>query len=612
MNSVGIEVIDLLLMWFVFFGWVTFFSSSIVGICRAENNRAEYICACAGIMISLYLFACLQILSLGVVFVVAVGALGCGLALWNLLYKENHKLIVIRSGFELSMIFTIAFFASWGSDYWTWDEFSHWGAQLEYLIAQKNLPIEPGVLLFPNYIPGISLFRYFGEVSLYGAGISSSYFLTWVMALSGLYTVAYSPSKYNFLATAIAVFFAYLIFFQSLVSTLYVDPLQAIVFLCALKYAHEKSSEALKVVVVLCLSLVLMKHVGLIFALFVAVYFAAVRVFLYEEKLAHVLSRALCLIGLIFAIYFSWVIYVRFYDLSLDVVDVSRLTRGDGIFANLWNGLLIVLNNKFIHAGFIEPLYLVDFDFKSAPVWVFILVIFALSVALVFGSSTSLRDKLLAIGLLVATNVSYTLFLAYIAAVTPWGLDPYSFARYLMVVLFATFLMQFLMVRNNISKLASAFFVVVMVLFSAVVSPSPTLVFVSTKRPPVMVNEEYRLKAEILKKYAKETDLTWYVNDQNITLGYFVFRMKALPLKFVAYSAGYDIYHNNNLERGINLDYRQHLFARKLCSVKYIYIDKMPYLFWNQFSRFFDVPNGTLYEVVPSGVKTCSAKLVTK
>lgn len=88
--------------------------------------------------------------------------------------------------------------------------------------------------------------------------------------------------------------------------------------------------------------------------------------------------------------------------------------------------------------------------------------------------------------------------------------------------------------------------------------------------------------------------------------------MKALPLKFVAYSAGYDIYHNNNLERGINLDYRQHLFARKLCSVNYIYVDKMPYLFWNQFSKFFDVPNGTLYEVVPSGVKTCSAKLVSK
>lgn len=611
MNLVGFEVIDLLLMWLVVFGWVSLASFSIAGASRAGYNRAEYICACSGMMISLYLFACLQILSLGIIFVNVIGALGCGFALWNLMYEEDNKWIVIRTGVELSVIFAIAFFASWGAEYWTWDEFSHWGAQIEYLNAQKNIPTESGVLLFPNYIPGISLFRYFGEILLHGTGLSASYFLSWVMALSGLYTVAYSESKYRFLATAIAVFFAYLIFFQSLVSTLYVDPLQAIFFLCALKYAHEKSSDAFKVVVVLCVSLVLMKHVGLIFSLFVLVYFTAVRVFLCEEKPAHVLPRALCLAGLIFISYFSWAIYVSVYDLSIGVVDVSKLTVGDGVFANLWSGLLIVLSNKFIHAGFIEPFYLTGYDFKSAPVWVFIAAIFALSAIFVYGSSSSLRNKLLAVGLLVSTNVSYTLFLAYIAAVTPWGLDPYSFARYLMVTLFATFFMQFIMVRNHISKLAIALFVVSLVSFSAVVSPSLTSVFVSDKRPPVMVNEEYRLKAETLKKYANETDLVWYVNDQNITLGYFVFRMKAMPLKFVAYSAGYDIYHNNNLERGINLDYRQHLFARKLCSVNYIYIDKMPYLFWNQFSKFFDVPNGTLYKVVPSGVKTCSAKLVS-
>lgn len=606
MNSVGIEVIDLLLMWMVFFGWVVLFSSAFVSV-----SRAEYICACSGIMISLYLFACLQLLWLGIVFVSILGVVGFGLALWNFLYKENQKWIIIRFGIELLVIFSISFFASWGANYWTWDEFSHWGAQIEFLIVQKNLPVAPGVLLFPNYIPGISLFRYFGEVLLQGTGVSASYFLTWVMALSGLYTISYSESKYKFAGTTLVVIFAYLIFFQSLVSTLYVDPLQAIIFLCALKFAHEKGSEAFKVVAVLSVSLVLMKHVGLIFSFFVLVYFVAVRVFLYKEKPIAVFPRALCLLSLICVGYFSWAIYVRFYNLSLDVVDISKLTGGAGVFANIWNGLLTVLNNKFVHAGFIEPLYVADVNFKSAPVWLFIAAIFALSISLVFCSSSSLRNKLLAVGLLITTNVSYTMFLAYIAAVTPWGQDPYSFSRYLMVVLFATFLMQFLIVRNHISTLAFIFFVVLMFSLSAVVSPSLSSVFVLSKRPPVMVNEEYRLKAEILKKYANETDVVWYVNDQEITLGYFIFRMKAIPLKLVAYSAGYDIYHNNNLARGINLDYRQRLFGRKLCSVKYIYIDNMSPLFWNQFSRFFDVANGTLYEVVPSGVKTCSAKLVS-
>ena len=287
MNSVGIEVIDLLLMWMVFLGWVVLFSSAFVGV-----HRAEHICACSGIMISLYLFACLQLLTLGVIFVVVLGAVGCGLALWKLLYTENQKWFVIRFGVELLVIFTIAFFASWGASYWTWDEFSHWGAQIEFLIAQKNLPVASGVLLFPNYIPGVSLFRYFGEVLLQGTGISASYFLTWVMALSGLYTVSYSESRYKFAGTALAVFFAFLIFLQALVSTLYVDALQAVVFLCALKFAHEKDPEVFKVVAVLCVSLVLMKHVGLIFSLFVLAYFIAVRFFLYKEKPIAISSRA--------------------------------------------------------------------------------------------------------------------------------------------------------------------------------------------------------------------------------------------------------------------------------------------------------------------------------
>lgn len=606
MNLVGIEVIDLLLMWMVFFGWVVLFSSALVGV-----SRAEYICACSGIMITLYLFACLQLLSLGIIFVVILGVVGIGLALWKLLYTESQKWTVIRVGVELSAIFTIAFFASWGANYWAWDEFSHWGAQIEFLITQKNLPVAPGVLIFPDYIPGISLFRYFGEVLLKGTGISASYFLTWVMALSGLYAISYSESKYKFAGTAVAVFFAYLIFFQALVSALYVDPLQAVIFLCALKFAHEKGVEAFKVVAVLCVSLVLMKHVGLIFSFFVLVYFFAVRVFLYKEKLIAVFPRALFLLGLVCVGYFTWVIYVGFYGLSRDVVDVSKLSGGAGVFANLWKGLLVVLNNKFVHAGFIDPLYVTSINFKSAPVWFFVAAIFALSISLVFCSSIPSRNKLIAVGLLIATNVSYTLFLAYIAAVTPWGQDPYSFSRYLMVVLFATFLMQFLVVRNHISTLVFAIFVAAMVSFSTVVSPSLLSVFVTSKRPPVMVNEEYRLKAEKLKKYANENDLVWYVNDQNITLGYFIFKMKAMPLKFIAYSAGYDIYHNNNLERGINLDYRQRLFARKLCSVKYIYIDNMSPLFWNQFSRFFDVAKGAVYEVVPSGDKTCTARLVS-
>ncbi|WP_448177929.1 hypothetical protein, partial [Stenotrophomonas maltophilia] len=71
------------------------------------------------------------------------------------------------------------------------------------------------------------------------------------------------------------------------------------------------------------------------------------------------------------------------------------------------------MSNKFIHAGFIEPFYLTGYDFKSAPVWVFIAAIFALSAIFVYGSSSSLRNKLLAVGLLVSTNLSYTLFLAY-------------------------------------------------------------------------------------------------------------------------------------------------------------------------------------------------------
>lgn len=597
-------MLNVLLTYFSFLGLVALTSRLVT-----SKYRAEYPCSLILAMIVLYLFGCVQLLSVGL-YIVILGALAGGtMVTWDLFSRANHRFVIFRQAIELAVLFGLAWTLSWGSEYWVWDEFSHWGAEAEFLFITNNLPVSSESLVFPNYIPGISLLRYFGEVLLQGSGASSSYFITWLFALSALYCVSYSESRIKWGLTVVTVFFAYLGFFQTLTLTLLIDPLQSLLFLCALRFAQKNDDDSFRIVLLAVIALVLLKHVGIILGGFVWVYYVCVRLLIDKQPAKAILRRALLLLSAVLVTFVSWEVYVGVYDLSIKFAGMSIMFKGPGLIENFSVGMHHVIWNLYPHAAFLPPAYPIEFLTPGIPLWEFACIVAGAGILFHLNRKTEKKQMALAFAFLLFTGFAYLMFLSYVTVASGWFSDVYSFSRYFIVVLFATFFLQYFVTREDLSLVRCALITAVMVGLAYVTAPPLSTFFVQEKRQPVPVNEEYKVKAEQLKKYAKDDERILYVDGKNSSFGYFIFRLKTLPLRYLPYPSTYFI---NDMTTNYARNYQR--FRTVLCEFDYVYVDGAPELFWKRNSRLFDEMGGHVYKVNHDyeSSRYCNATLLEK
>ncbi|MCX7086641.1 MAG: hypothetical protein NTV00_01170 [Methylococcales bacterium] len=553
----------------------------------------------------LFVFSVFQYLKAGLLAVLVIGVLGVFFSVKQFILKLNCRYTLLKRLFSLTVIFFLAFFASWGADYWAWDEFSHWGTQVEYLLLNNNLHTDSKLLLFPEYIPGMSLWRYFGRSLLPSIGVSGSYFINAVLIFSYIYAVSYNRSIIKWLLTALVVFLGLLVFFQALVNSLVVDPIQSLVLLCGLKIVSDDNPDNFIYLLLVAVILVLTKHVGLIFSFFIAYYYVLFHFFSYKKPLLLVVKKASVVFLLALIFYIIWFCYVDYYAMSRSVIDTSKLWNGDVV--STFNQLLInfigVLNSKFPHANFTKSPLSID----GVTLWFFTLVVFIFGFILACLPCKDRKASLINFFILLTVGFAYILFLTFVRASTPWGGDPYSFSRYWCVLLFSCFLLQVLAALNNsIFRITSIG--LIFSFFCLIVSP-PLSSFISfNKRPEILINNEYNEKAQLLKKYANADSTVWYINNEDIAMGYFIFKSKVMPLKVLDYSKGWELYLNGFLYKLDNIEKRVVLFSQNICEADYIFVDTMPPEFWSQYSVSFNKINGRVYKVQHN--KICYAELV--
>jgi hypothetical protein len=429
----------------------------------------------------------------------------------------------------LLIILGLAYACSRNAVPWAWDEFSHWGTQVEYLGIFGELAAAPHLLIFPDYIPGLSLWRAFFRHHLPGTGMSAAYLADGVLVLSCLHALLGGLKPVNKAIAGLTVLAIWILYFQSLILTLLADAIQAMVLLTALALVALAAPLPLLALVVLVLTAI--KHVGLILALAVALYRGL------DQRVLRGMTRwraardTLVLAGVAFAVHAGWRGFIAHHDLPesflLDFAG-TVLRQGDGGLRALAGTFDAMMASEYPHAALIRPPW--------APALALTMPSFlalsglALLVLLAIDGSERRRD---ALDLIFATGLIalFFLFLLVVWTLTGSGIDKYSFVRYLSVPLFG--LIGYAgwrkLARTSgpsrrpmLSLIAPA----VCVAGAVMVGP-PAAALLAGDKPGIALHQEYRRIADAIRQHTARDDVIWFLGEPS--MHYFIFKSVALP-----------------------------------------------------------------------------------
>lgn len=596
-------LIEYIVLFLVVYGW-----TSIFVINKQEINPYCFVVSCSSIIITIFIFSVFQNLRIGLFVVSAIGFVGSIYSVKKIISNRNLIPVQLYQFFSLIVIFILAFLASWGADYWAWDEFSHWGTQVEYLLLNDNLQIDSKLLLFPDYIPGISLWRYFGRNILKTTGVSGSYFISFVLIYSCIYAVSYNRSIIKWLLTALVVLLGLLVFFQALVSSLMVDPIQSLLFMCALKIISDDNYPNFVYLILVTIAVVLMKHVGIILSFFIAGYYIILHLVVYKNRYSLVLKEVGVILLPAILFYIFWIDYRNYYGISTIQLNSSRFLNGNvaDYLNEFWINIVGVLNSIFPHALFVEPFVSINGFSHGIALWIFTIFICMLGLILLSLPNENKKIGWINFLFVLTSCFLYLIFLAYIRATYPsMQGDIYSMSRYFSVVLFSGFFLLVLVSLNDsIVRIIGVGFVVT-VLFLLMAPPLNTIISFK-KRPDLLINNEYNEKARLVKKQAASGDVVWYINSEN-AMAYFVFRMKMIPWQVLGYEYGRGLYLDNDLQNRGGIDNRIDSFSKRFCEANIVFIDDVNPEFWDQYSGLFDKRNGKIYKIRQVDGKKCHA-----
>ncbi|MFZ6749789.1 hypothetical protein [Undibacterium sp. Ren11W] len=597
-------------LFFVLFGCSCFFS-----ILRGSKNNYDLPVSFCLITIILYSFSLFHLLIFSTQLIQYIGILGFVIFVLSY-YKKPQKYNFLVGRFYLFLgIFLLSYIASWGSDYCAWDEYSHWGAQIEFLKVNRELHTDANLLLFPDYVPGLSLWRHLAVQFNLEDSSSGPYFLNWILVFSIFGGLSNEWANRKNWIKVLACFFAYVFFFQSLVLTLYVDTIQSLLILLTLSILLEKITPTHNDIFSICIlvtTIVITKHVGLIFSAFIIV------LYLYKLKtsqscnLGKLFKHGLILMLVVGVSFLSWSIYVNYYGLAIKVIDFNELFNGQySVFSKVIENVIGVMQNKFPHTSLFRPkpvLLKVIFDFS---LWQLLLFVFCISVIfLIFAKNK--KESLVVFIFSSLILVAYLIFLSLIRAGTPWGADPYSFSRYLCVLIFPLFAIQLRTWMETASEFQLWISLLLVVFASRQIALPISDIFPVKKRTSSSLNTEFSMKASKIKAVfgAQKNGAIWYINSDKNSLMYYVFRMKVMPYKVLPYPAGLNFYQNGNL-RNTDVDpSKLYLFEQAICSVDFLYIDEIESQFWIKYRMAFDKIGGVIYRVDKENGANCSAVFV--
>ncbi len=523
-----------------FYGWSLFgasklknvFYAPLWGICVV--SLIVYFGALLGF---LYDFALLAI-SLGFLFLIY----SCCKQFWC-----NAELRILTIWFVIVAI--LAFFNSRGSVPHAWDEFTHWSAQLQQLKIFQTLQTDKSGLVFYHYIPGLSILRYLGYGFL-ETKEESAYYISWLFVYFSFLSILAKGNSFSLRNTMlfIGLFFGYMLFFQFLSMTLYVDQIQAVLLLALVCILFNDNKKLDFVVLIpLFLFLAITKHVGIILGCLLLLAYLVDQYIRYRIISKSQLIVSLAIIGLMCLIVRSWSIYSGHHDilpansgLSISAFNFSRVTDRVDIIAYYVNNTISILLSKYPHAIFGTPAF--SYSTYIDSLWkmiIFTLGYIAFSILILKKNE---RFILLSRSIsLFLICILYILILSVIQILLRWSVDPWSFSRYLSVTLFPTMIYSYVYIlRSKSARMLSisAPFLIIL-FFSLPVMPSFSQLWRGSTQPvdPMQRSIE-KLKKDVksVVKNQYEHLTVLYIYDENKTkqngLEYYIARTALFPMRF--------------------------------------------------------------------------------
>lgn len=491
-----------------------------------------------------------------------------------------------------------------GSVYWAWDEFSHWGTHVDYLRHFGELLGDPTLLIFADYIPGISLWRAFFRSQLPLLGTSAAYLADLLLVLACLQALCAGRKPLEKLAVIGLLLGIYIIFFQSLVLTLYVDPLQAMLMLTGLALVSLEAP--LPLLALLLAALTSTKHVGLIFALSIAAYYGAHAIWVRRQPMRRGLLLTLLLASCALAVWGSWALFVRLNNIA----PITNVVSNQGeLLPTFIKTLGAVVNGIYPHAWYLKQDWAPAF---SAPTYVLLLGSLAALASVLARDTGSRRQDQLDFAFSLALLAAYTVFLAAVWSRIPGGADPNSYTRYLAVPLMALLAhalwRKFSLTRTTGITMMSTLLAVAA---GAVLLAPPAAAIFTKQKPGLAGHREYQLIADGVHQHTKPTDTIFYLIEPENLRNYFVFRSALLPLHLADWNSLARITIGRGVTGWPELASRRQLLAAEICKSSYVYAGQLSDQFWQDYRMFFDTPkNESLYQSRQDAAGQCSARLV--
>lgn len=554
-----------------------------------------YLCAVAGALRP----GALALAGLGIVYFVCAA-----------LYRQGWKRPELRFVPAASaLFFVLALCHSHGIQFFLWDEFSHWGLQIKLLVSTHALQTNGLDLVFPDYIPGLSLYRYLGGLvdPAFEEGASLlSWYLAYTCILAAGSGLVGATSQTPRWGRAVAVwamcFFGYYLFFQSLVMAVYVDTLLALLLLACFVVMPQawRGTRPILHMAPLLVFMVLTKHVGIVLAC-MAVGLTVVASYAETGRLhARDIKQGAALLAICLMFTISWKLYVAIHELQPAYqLKLSTLFNEDRhAWAIVADNIVGVLQNRYPHA----PL-LGDEVSLFVPALQYLWVIMAISAAmaalmLLASAAPHRREMIWLSAYLLLCLLVYLVFLAVVRATSGWSSDIWSFARYYSTLLFAS--LFFLAIRfisgqpgrtwawavsGSLALLCMAFTPGIQTLFR--LEPWP---------PPVVRAESDRLAMEVVGKIPAQA-VAWYIYRVDDGLRYFVTRYTLLPIRLMSRWEGFRFFWADALRNPMTEHNSPEAFSESLKLAEYVIVDDPDPEFWARYGSLFPSRDHRVYKV---------------
>ncbi|MDO5544261.1 MAG: hypothetical protein Q4F81_00270 [Eubacteriales bacterium] len=323
------------------FLWVLL-SGSVFAAARFGRKFEEILpMTCMGIVLVLFLFGAVGLLSAGVyaVLLAAVCFWACGL--WRVVKGGGKQLVknMLTPAFAVFCgMFLMLMLGDYGMLSTGWDDFSHWQLCVRKMVELGDFAANPASgIYYQSYPPAMALFQYFFEKLHYlldGEAVFSEWrlFLAYqVLMIAPAMPFFRGLSLPKAVLAGVCLFVLPLLFIGETYTLLYIDSFVGMLAGCGLLAVLLKDRGGLHTayVAMLCAVLTLAKDVGLYFACFIGVIFF--------------LNRLL----------------TRGPDKDLRKAGIALLPLISALGAKLaWKGILLKLGSKMV---FSEPIDLIEY-----------------------------------------------------------------------------------------------------------------------------------------------------------------------------------------------------------------------------------------------------------